>query len=810
MTMTPSTTLPRLENAAVRRLRMPKSDTGLLPLRVPSKEHRAANGLLSSLADVHPGQTAFAIVVVRGVAERRKEAFGRDQVEQVHVGARLARGALRTFIYLGATSLDLIAATCGWRPQLRARVSSLFESTPSKEGFERKYDNQLAAKISDKATRQLFTGSLYVGVIDECGRSATGFADHLANELSGASVPEEAVTTTRLETMPVRDARPAIVVAPPRFDDARLLFTADELAALFHAPDAKTDTRGLAYPATNVPLLPPPTWMKRGWEPGYIRIGEAMPGTSEASVVSMPLRDLMTTYVTGKSNYGKSSWLQGVLRDVCLSDFGAAISIDPNVSLNENTLRLLARDHPEVLESNRVLHLLWTSRDHPVYWNPLAVRDEAEVALAVKTVLVLVSAFNVGSLDALTQGKGYLTAAARNLALANLAIYRTAIAEGRDPENIHRLTPFDLRRYFTVSDGVDALSLHDSVLRFADADILLRFRDLADPKDKRATFKSLVHRLDTMTNSEVAKYLVDSPFNRVDWKRWISQDYTVLNSLSVLDADSEVSVGMLPTLQAQYFFEAQDLWVRLGRPEQNDPRFREALSVAVTDEVQNLAEVAGLELARCLEMLRKVGIRAVFASQFESQMESGGKRLRDNLRSNVAHRISFHIPASQSTGLEAAAIDRDRGIVTKAMLSSLPKYHLLATVELTRQDGRAELPPPFVAKSVYDPLPAEGDPDFERVLALQEALERRTREAYCRPLAVAEQERLDHERLVLEELERAARHFGLAAGSSAGASRAFAEPGRSLSSHAGAGIDVDQGVGERRIDELFGEPPAEI
>src|SRR5581483_4405950 len=290
--MTPTTTLPRLENAAVRRLRMPKSETGLLPLRVPGKEHRAANGLLSSLADVQPGQTAFGVVVVRGVAERRKEAFGRAQVEQVHVGTRLAKGVLRTSLYLSAASLDLVAATCGWRPQLRGRVASLFESAPSKEGFERKYDNQLAAKITEKATRQLFTGSLYVGVIDEDGRAVSGIADHLATELSGASVPEEAVTTTRLEVMPVRDGRPAIVAAPPRFDDERLLLTSEELASLFHAPDALTDTRGLAYPATNIPLLPPPTWMKRGWEPGYIRIGEAMPGTSEAAVVAMPIADL--------------------------------------------------------------------------------------------------------------------------------------------------------------------------------------------------------------------------------------------------------------------------------------------------------------------------------------------------------------------------------------------------------------------------------------------------------------------------------------------------------------------------------------
>jgi hypothetical protein len=784
---------------------MPKSDTGLLPLRVPSKEHRAANGLLSSLADVQPGQTAFAVVVVRGVAERRKEAFGRDQVEQVHVGARLAKGALRTFIYLGATSLDLIAATCGWRPQLRGRVSSLFESTPSKEGFERKYDNQLAAKISDKATRQLFTGALYVGVIDECGRSATGFADHLANELTGASVPEEAVTTTRLETMPVRDARPAIVAAPPRFDDARLLFTADELAALFHAPDAKTDTRGLRYPTTSVPLLPPPPFLATEWKPGRVLVGEAMPG-GDPQLVYVSADDLLSTHETGLAGTGKSFHLGMVGRDLCRSGHPTFV-YDPHGSLADGIVIRLAQEAPELLTAEtRLVLLSFCDENNPPAWNILLCRDETErrVADSLSTDLLKALVGDYQS-DLKGRGAGRIDSAKRLLTRANQAIYERAIAEGRDPRREEYLTFLDLRHFFNVWKP----ELRRLVLRHGTEDQRERFVEWEtdDPKKLRSLEEEMaviMNRLYTIADNELFANVIDAPRwpeHRINFREWVEGGTTVLFNLFA-GAGWEHNEAVMAVLFNQHILQVEELFQRRGG---KDP----LISFALLDEVQRIAEVSGQQIVTTLAERRKMGFYLWAAHQYLDQLP---KDLRDAFTTNTRQHLTLRVDDAKG---EAAIVLK--GLDTKrykqSVIEQLPDQYGIARMTVTNPQAGERIPvPPFTFRVPFSPIPEkESDAGWNEVAPALEATKERGRRLYGRSRQQAERERAAHYDRIIATLTRLGGHGDSPKRAAPQVSSSSENPTTqgSLSSHAGAGIDAGQGVGERRIDELFGEPPAE-
>jgi hypothetical protein len=622
-------------------------------------------------------------------------------------------------------------------------------------------EREVAAVMKKKAEGRILSGAAFTVVLPapapapaDAGDEDRAFRAQRVAEtgLMLARAVEDATADARtggsLEARPLDDPRRAFTGELPHRVDSRFLLTTEEAASICRPLD-RNAAAIFELDEQNVPLLDAPAWMQTQWRPGLMLLGEVMPDTDQARPVYMKLEDLSgSLYATGRSGSGKSTWLEGVLRDMALAPYGSCFSIDPNSSLNTGALLLLAQEHPEKLADERVVAIDWADQLHIPYWNPLVCRDERELAVSCGITLILVAALNVGSLDQLTRGKGYLEAGIRALAEANLALYRAYEQSSIAEDEREFLTPADLRRFFTRDE------FRELVLRFANMDICERFDDLVEMKDqeKRTLFASILHRLDTMVGDPHVALMVDSPRNAIDWKRWIGGGYTVLHNLNVFSDTEKSSFGMLPTLLAQYFRESELLWKLRGEP--TGSALNEITSYMVADEIQNLAEVAGDELGRALEMLRKTGVRLIGASQFQGQMSSGGQRLAENMKSNLAHRLSFMLP-SDSRGAEAQAIDLGRGIVDATMLSNLPRFHAIGTFDLTRPDGSApEKTDPFTFRSVDTKRPRQGDPTFEAAMALVEQVKERGR-GYGRPRAQAEQERRGHvERIsgILESL----------------------------------------------------------
>lgn len=745
--------LPALADAAACVLARGRTEL-FLPLRRlagRNDEARPSNLVLHNLASTARGQTAFTVAVLRGLAEGKKRKLAETELREVYGlddGTGLLGGADGMLEPSAGLLRMLGRLLLGRELRPRARVRLRAEERQQQRDKLEKIKASSGGKARlDKASDRLYSATIYAGAIG--GYAPAGSAAELGQQLVAAMDPDRTVAEGDL--LPARvDAREAFAARARRVKSS-VLVSPEELAAAFAPPDGASDTSGLTMASTAVPALDAPSWMESSWRPGLIRLGEVMPGTDRARVVCMNIDDLSgSAYLTGRSGTGKSTWLEGILRDLCLAPQGATFCIDPNATLNRHALMLLAKQHPELLRSGKVAAIDWSDPDYSPTWNPLVARTQAEAEIGIFTTVVLVTALNVGGLEQLVRGKGYLEAAIRNLAEANLAIHQAAAARGDDPAQLEYLTPLDLRRYFT-SDDFRAL-----LLRFANLDVHQRFTELAElkPQERRGIFESLLHRLDTLANVPTVALIADCPRNAIWWEDDIEAGRTVLHSLDVLGANSAASLGVLPTLLAQYFRCAENLWTHKGRPVGDE--LRRIVSVMVADEVQNLAAVAGEELVRALAMLRKTGVRLLGASQYQRQMiDAGGAQLGEAIRLNVAHRLSFMVPATEGKGLDAAALDRERGVIDGATLANLPRFHLIASLDLTRPDGQTEQTSPFVLHSIDPQHPRPGDPDYEQVISLVESVYQRGRELYCRPRAGAEQERREHEQRIRAELHRA-------------------------------------------------------
>jgi hypothetical protein len=752
--------IPELEGASARLLTRAKHEA-FLPLREPdSSGVRPLSLLLGDYSELAPGQEAFTTAAVRAVPDELKKA--RWQQER---GVILGEVEQRSLVqqhgeYAGdlfgpLLKLTRLAIRLGWGSSGQAKPARPEPVISPTEGERRDQSAEYKARAKKQPDR-LYEATVYCGVINADGAPAEGAVDHLAAQVIHALEPESALSQGNLLVAPV-DLRDALAAEPKRFErEQTLLMTAAEAASLFHPADGSTEAHGLILPDVTVPPLDAPQWLAGQPGPGRILLGEVMPEIKPRPVYATTATDFIGgVFISGATGTGKSTWLESVIADLCSSGLPATV-IDPNATLVEGALRLLAYRHPSVLHNERVVAIDFTDPSWPVSWNVLDCADSEEEGIAFRLAMALVD--SMVKLTDLTRGLGYFESGVANLARANRRIAEAAGLRGDDPDTRPKLNILDLRDYFRPGDD----EFRDACLLFAHDAIrnrIERFNEFKPEKQEEIT-SPLLDRLDTISRDEFMAATLGSEQQTIDFKQLLSEGVTSLFCLNLLGPQAEIGRALMAPLYIQYLLESELLWMR------NNKRAIE--NFVVVDEASELARVAAPHIARTQAQHRKVGNRTIYASQFVEQMsQQGGPALDDAIEKNVVGRISFAVGGGAKGG-DARAIFQALPQFDANTLVRLPRYHAVARLTMAPDpETPARDIEPFLFKSIDTGRPRdESHPNWSSNTRAIEEVYVRGRQRFARHFDEAEEERRTHRARILAELELAAQTLGLRDGGS--------------------------------------------
>jgi hypothetical protein len=517
--------IPELEGGSARLLTRAKHEA-FLPLREPdSSGVRPLSLLLGDYSELAPGQEAFTTAAVRAVPDELKKARWQQErgvilgeVEERSLRQRHGEYADDLFgplLKLTRLAIRLLWGSSGKDKTKPARRKPVISPT---EGERRDQSAEYKARAKKQPDR-LYEATVYCGVIRADDSPAEGAVDHLAAQVIHALEPESALSQGNLLVAPV-DLRDALAAEPKRFErEQTLLMTAAEAASLFHPADGSTEAHGLILPDLTVPPLDAPQWLPTQPGPGKALLGEVMPEIKPRLVYATTATDFIGgVFISGSTGTGKSTWLESVIADLCSSGLPASV-IDPNATLVEGALRLLAYRHPAVLHNERVVAIDFTDPSWPVSWNVLDCADSDEEGIAFRLAMALVD--SMVKLTDLTRGLGYFESGVANLARANRRIAEAARLRGDDPDTRPKLNVLDLRDYFRPGDD----EFRDACLLFAHDAIrnrIERFNEFKPEKQEEIT-SPLLDRLDTISRDEFMAATLGSEQQTIDFKQLLSE-----------------------------------------------------------------------------------------------------------------------------------------------------------------------------------------------------------------------------------------------------------------------------------------------
>jgi len=543
-----------------------------------------------------------------------------------------------------------------------------------------------------------------------------------------------------LAAEPVADPRYAITGQLDRTGEDT--FTAAELASLLRLTDGSMGGR-YRVDRQAVPNLPVDQRLHAPG-PGLVPLGEAAPGSSSPRPVAIRPEDFEgLTNITGNPGAGKSTFMAG--RAAPLIALGRRVFVFDvaDTDLGDRIINRVEDADPKALD--RIIAVNWDSHrtGKSVYFNPMDVRDRADMRFAAQRVDAVLGMI-VGDLKTAPRAAAFMKVLRSALMNMNHHAHELAMSQGRDPEQVMKANIAAIRV------AMNDLAIQHLVVELEASEEdqeLFRNQLWSMPKeeDQRKVFEAMAWRFREAFEDEQIARLLCSPFNRIDFRRWIDEGWSVITAQPASDKATgnmlnAVMYDQLITAAVSRFSDLKNAGVNKADP----------LHIFV-DEAHNLVRVSDQRVADSINEFRKVGVYPVLATQgFSNYDLEGGERTAKAVF-RAANWFVFEMPPDRDNKKIAQALDPTGRLVREDTIQAIDKHHCLASVSIKQQDGDKETRQsiPVVA------IQPENDPQRDRSEA-GDAVWRRGLELVGRPNELGDQERTlaFQKQLIVETLEQ--------------------------------------------------------
>lgn len=408
------------------------------------------------------------------------------------------------------------------------------------------------------------------------------------------------------------------------------LLNAAEIATLWHIPTLENKVPRLERNNFRE-LEPPPNLPRPGESPHVVTLGKVC-FRNERYKFGMDIEARRRhLWVLGKTGMGKSTLLQGIIKQDLAAKRGFAI-LEPHGDLAENTLR-----HVPKQRKNDIVYFDPADENNKVTFNPLMVPKGSDKTLVAD-----------GVLTAFQKVFGFDESQAPRM----LHIFRNCLLSLVEMPNA---TLMDVQRLL-----VEPL-FRKSVIARVDNPVVRSFWldefGKWKPHDRTAFIASLQNKLGAfLTNPKLQRVLGD-PKAKLDLRKIMDDGKVLIVNLGKGRLGEKTS-NLLGTLVVTSLQLAA--MTRANIPEQE----RRDFSVII-DEFQNFATPS---IATFLSEARKYRTHLVIANQFAQQIP---EEILSAIIGNVGSQVAFQLGTS-----DADLFETQFGVITTANnLLNIPKYH---------------------------------------------------------------------------------------------------------------------------------------
>lgn len=666
------------------------------------------NNAFSSFGNLEKGQHGFISVTFRRCHEFEAESNAQialikgDDTQMVRSRGERFRDAMHYFFARGFWEM----AKSGSEPIAPWHRGRHVQQASPKDDKGRQTLRDAENKARAKAH---FETRLHVGIMgnDDDAEQMDAILADVRSAFENYSTSHQA-----LDWVPA-DPWEAVTGYMPVATERLFILSNEELGEIARVPDRLTKPNRITVSRSRLKPVLPEIIMecKDPLNPpkGMIPFGVLGPGTENERNVGMRINEMdKHMFIAGATGTGKSVLMERLVFG-CVKSGYPVVVMDPHGTFVDHVRDSIMMYAPERL--NDIVFIDCAEEEHPVAFNPLDVRDEMGLRLAIGSVLEML-AQELGLTSAnLPRAINYATHAVTALAEANLLLSNPNV----------KCTLLNVPDFFQDAE------FRQLVLGLCSNPTI---RDVYDPqkgsfemlndKTKNDHVMPVLSRFYPLGNSPAFSNVFAAPENKLDFSRLITGKKIILMKLGRFDTAKELS-SFMGNLVIPYMLKSMHQW---GRKEDEDTGdiIGEGVRLFV-DEAHAIIGNEGSSAVTVLAEARKYDLGLVAATQFPEQLDRGVmKAFFGNTKSKICLALDETVVGDLYKG-----VDGGRGKVTKSDIIALPNYHgycnvLIADGEFVEQSG------PFAVRFLGPLKVDRRSPEYREKLA---QVKRQSRLAVC-------------------------------------------------------------------------------
>lgn len=661
------------------------------------------NNVLSSFADLGPGQRAFIRISIRSAPEFKSEA--RNWVKAIKAGvdpdppkqhplkALFGWGSyLMRFMWFEANKSSTLIKGA---PPLRPGAQPERKFTASMLDDEKKQEIRDADKKAQDPTH--FDVALYVGAVGAA--EDKGDLERLVEEASGGY----SVYATPHQEFNFIEANALEATKGFMPGDKRLVLSATELGELAKIPDGTTTPEGLKVARSNFKHIMPtnPVRLADPYNPpaGIVPLGVINPHSDDRMFVGIRNSELdQHLFFCGRTGSGKSELMKWQVFGVAKSGYPIVV-IDPHGQLTDDLLNALVINCPERLED--IVYVDLGDEEWPVAYNPLDIHTPEQIEPTVASIEeMLKKELSLGR-DSAPRAVNYAVQALNALCEANLYL--------KDPET--KCTLLHVVTFFLDAEfrqAVVSLCSNQSVRETFDPDTGL-FEQLAD-KARAEQVQPIVRAFQPLGNSASFSAVFSAGENRLQFTDLITHNKIILVKLARHQHQARLG-EFIGSLILPYLLSSVGDW---GRTRDPITRVEKGRGCRVfVDEAPTLLGPDSAAIAILAEA-RKYDLGLIFASQFLDQFDASV--IKATL-ANTSSKLSLVLEPSSAKMIATSIAGSASSQVIKADdIAVLPNYHWYGNLLWPMDEAQKASSGPFSA-ACLPPIRSTLDEDHLRARA---------------------------------------------------------------------------------------------